>query len=191
MGPRLDVVSGRASTGTAPHHTENLRQDGISNSNPAADPVSHQVVGSPSGGVSAPIAAGTEPTSQREGGEASNENGTQVAPEQAVGPRLDGVSGGASAGTEPTLQQEGGEDSSANGRQVALPSSTSSPLDISERYTRSNQKLLFFSSTIVALIALLLQYELVQEMSHRSTRIIRPGWARYRNDGLEGSPFRQ
>ena len=229
--PRSDVVSGPASTGTAPHHTENLHQDGISNFNPAADPVSRQVVGSPSGDVSVPTAAGTGPTSQREGGEAYNENGTQVAPEQVVGPRLDDVSGGASTGTEPTLQQEGGEasnengtqvtpeqvvgprlddvsggastgtepmlqqeggeDSSANGRRVAPPSSSSSPLDISGRYTRSNQKLLFFLSTIVAFIALLLQHELVQEMSHRSTGIIRPGWARYRNDGLEGSSFRQ
>lgn len=78
------------------------------------------------------------------------------------------------AGTKPTLQQEEGEDSNANGDQVTPPSSSSSPLDISGRYTRSSQMLLFLLSTIVALIAFLLQYESVQT-SHRGAGIIKPG----------------
>jgi hypothetical protein len=148
VGTQVDVVSGGASTGTVPHHAENTQRDGVSNSNPAADSVSHQVVGSPSGDVSVPYATGTEPTLF-----------------QAV-------------------QQQGGESSNTNSAQVAPPSS-SSPMDISGRYTRSNQKLLLLLSTIVALIAVLIQHELVQEMSHRSTEIAtRPGWARFRDKGL-------
>ena len=155
VGPQLDVVSGGGSTGNVPHHIENPQRDGASNSNPAADRDSYQVVGSPSGDVSVSDAAGTEPTLF--GGEASNANSDQVAPPPQI---------------------------------IPLSSSSPGALDISGRYTRSSQKHIFLLSTIVALIAFLIQYELVQEMSRRSTEIdkeieTRPGWAGYRDSGLK------
>ncbi|KAH8977231.1 hypothetical protein EDB86DRAFT_1273778 [Lactarius hatsudake] len=75
--------------------------------------------------------------------------------------------------------------SDADGAQVAPPLdiSSSSPLDTSERYTRSNRKLIFILSTVVAFVAVAIQYELGQEMSRRSTGLIRPGWARHRKEG--------
>ncbi len=95
------------------------------------------------------------------------------------------------AGTKPGLHQAArqhleGDVSDADGAQAAPPRSYfsfSSPLDISGQYTRPNQKLIFLLSTVVAFIAIVIQYELGPEMLHRSAGRIRPGWARHRNEG--------
>lgn len=111
-------------------------------------------------------------------------NSNPIAEHQVVGRPSGDVSVPNVAGTKSTLRQavqQCGEVSEDNGAQVAPPPSFSSPLDVSGRYTCSNQTLLFLLSTIVALIAILIQYKLPP---HRSTGIIRPGWARYRNEGL-------
>ncbi|KAF8271561.1 hypothetical protein EI94DRAFT_1698106 [Lactarius quietus] len=110
---------------------------------------------------------------------------------QVVGSPLGDVSTPTATSAKPMPQQEEGEDSDVHGAQVAPPSSSSSPLHISGQYMCSSQMLLFLLSTIVTLIAFLLQYESVQEMSHRGTGIIKPGWTHYRKEGLEGSSFKQ
>ena len=60
---------------------------------------------------------------------------------------------------------------------------------ISMTYMRSHLNLLFVLSTIVALMAILIQLVLEPEMArkvpHSSSGSIRPGWARHRNEGWE------
>jgi hypothetical protein len=57
--------------------------------------------------------------------------------------------------------------------------------DISKRYMRSHRKLLFLLSTIVALIAIIIQYASETEVPHGSIGLIRPGWAQHRNEGWQ------
>jgi hypothetical protein len=49
--------------------------------------------------------------------------------------------------------------------------------DISKRYMRSHRKLLFLSSTIVALIAIIIHYASETGVPSSSIGLIRPGWA--------------
>lgn len=93
------------------------------------------------------------------------------------------------AGARPhqvTHQHLGGSNSRANGARDAAPScyfSLSGLLVIFGPYTRLNQMPLIFSlSIVVALLAIVIQYELGPEIPHNGTGLIRPGWARHRNE---------
>lgn len=56
-------------------------------------------------------------------------------------------------------------------------------LNTSMPYMLSHQKLLFLSSTIVALMAIVVQLALEMEVPNSSSRSTRPGWARHRDEG--------
>ncbi len=94
-------------------------------------------------------------------------------------------------GTGPVLHQAmhqhlGGNIFDVDGAQVAPPKSYFSPfgpLDIPGQYMHLNQKLIFLLSTVVAFIAIVIQYELGPEMLHRSTGLTRPGWACHHKEG--------
>ena len=60
-------------------------------------------------------------------------------------------------------------------------------LNISMTYMQSHLNLLFVLSTIVALMAILIQLalEMAQDVPRSSSGSIRPGWARHRNEGWE------
>lgn len=97
----------------------------------------------------------------------------------------DGVSVPDVAGIKPgwhqVLHQDlGGDDSNVDGAQSAPPSCYLSFSSHFRPYTRSDQILVFFLSTVVAFIALVIQFELGPEMLHRGTGLMRPGWARHR-----------
>jgi len=125
---------------------------------------------------------------------------TEFVPHHMEGLQLDGVVASRPsddvsvpnvAGTRPVLhrathQHSGGDIFDVDGAQVAPPESyfsPSSPLDTPGQYTCSNQKLIFLLSTVVAFIAIVIQYELGPEIPHRSTGLTRPGWARHRKEG--------
>jgi hypothetical protein len=52
-------------------------------------------------------------------------------------------------------------------------------------YMQSHRKLLFLSSTIIACLAILIQYASESAISHSSIRLTRPGWAQHRNEGSQ------
>ena len=52
-------------------------------------------------------------------------------------------------------------------------------------YMRSHQKLLFLFSTIVALLAILIQSASEAALPHSTLRLTRPGWAQHRNEGWQ------
>jgi hypothetical protein len=55
----------------------------------------------------------------------------------------------------------------------------------SGKYMRSHRQLLFLSSIIVALIAIVIQYASETEVPGSSIRLIRPGWAQHRDEGWQ------
>ncbi|KAI0291438.1 hypothetical protein BC826DRAFT_1022943 [Russula brevipes] len=57
-------------------------------------------------------------------------------------------------------------------------------LDISKPYMLSHQQLIFFLSTAVGLIAIVIAYRSEPEIPHSSMGSIRPGWAWHRSEGL-------
>jgi hypothetical protein len=57
-------------------------------------------------------------------------------------------------------------------------------LDISKPYILSHQRLIFFLSTAVGLIAIVIAYRSEPEIPHSSMGSIRPGWAQHRSEGL-------
>lgn len=97
------------------------------------------------------------------------------------------VAGAKSRPHQMTYQHLGFGNSGANGAQVVAPScyfsSSSGLLVIFRPYTHPNRMLIFLSSTVVALIAIVIQYELGPEMPHNGTVLIRPGWSRHRSEG--------
>jgi hypothetical protein len=52
-------------------------------------------------------------------------------------------------------------------------------------YMQSHRKLLFISSTIVALMAIVVQLTLEMEVIRSSSGLTRPGWARHRDESWE------
>lgn len=166
------------------------QSNSIPDSNAASPDIEpRQVVGPQLGVISSSGSTGTvpHPVENPQWDYASNSN-----PAADPDPHLAGFPSGDVSVPDTTTGPMlfGGEAPNANIAQVAppqiAPSPSSSPLDISDRYTRSNQKLIFLLSTIVALIAFLIQYELVQEMSHGSAEIVtRPSWAHFRDKGIK------
>ena len=92
------------------------------------------------------------------------------------------------SGTRPELKQathqhSTGDNSDVNVTRVAPPScylSFPSPLGTFGRYTCSKRRLIFFLSTVIAFIAVAIQYQLGPEMPRTG---LRPGWVRHRNEG--------
>ncbi len=77
------------------------------------------------------------------------------------------------------------KDTTPGGSLLRLGPQPSAPVPNQPIYMRSHRKLLFLSSTIIAFLAILIQYASESAISHSSIGLTRPGWAQHRNEGSQ------
>lgn len=77
------------------------------------------------------------------------------------------------------------KDTTPGGSLLRLGPQPSAPVPNQPIYMRSHRKLLFLSSTIIAFLAILIQYPSESVISHSSIGLTRPGWAQHRNEGSQ------
>ncbi|KAF8271797.1 hypothetical protein EI94DRAFT_1697818 [Lactarius quietus] len=143
--------------------------------------------------IPTPDGAGPEPVLHRVMGQLNdgpipNASDPDIMPKQAVGPQLDIISSGASTGTMLHHMENRYQDSISNSNSAAeavLHQVVGSSLGDVSTPTATSSEAKRKDRTPMSM------YESVQEMSHRGTGIIKPGWTCYRKDGLEGSTFKQ